>query len=159
MHKENQNNSTELAKQYQKIKKEVEKLRTQNRELFDQNRHQSEVIMKLQKLHFGVKSEKSDFLQNQSDENDPLAEENSADSDDQNDNGHNGSHSHRGTRTRTGKRGKKEKGKKERDLSRLPQQNIYQCDVEELNRLYGEGNWYIDFWKDQTLSINLCKFF
>ncbi|OGO80805.1 MAG: hypothetical protein A2Y21_08625 [Clostridiales bacterium GWC2_40_7] len=43
-------------------------------------------------------------------------------------------------------RGKKTSGKREKDLANLPSINVYEIDVNELNRLYGENNWRITYW-------------
>jgi len=43
-------------------------------------------------------------------------------------------------------RGKKSPGKRKKDLANLPSVNVYELDVNELNRLYGENNWRITYW-------------
>lgn len=43
-------------------------------------------------------------------------------------------------------RGKKSPGKRRKDLANLPSVNVYELDVNELNRLYGENNWRITYW-------------
>jgi len=43
-------------------------------------------------------------------------------------------------------RGKKSPGKRKKDLANLPSVNVYELDVNELNRLYGENNWRIAYW-------------
>lgn len=43
-------------------------------------------------------------------------------------------------------RRKKTSGKREKDLANLPSINVYELDVNELNRLYGENNWRIAYW-------------
>jgi len=48
--------------------------------------------------------------------------------------------------TSTRKRRKKTTGKRKKDLSNLPSVNVYELDVNELNRLYGENNWRITYW-------------
>ena len=44
------------------------------------------------------------------------------------------------------KRGKKTIGKREKDLENIPSVNIYNIDIKELNRIYGENNWRIVYW-------------
>jgi len=44
-------------------------------------------------------------------------------------------------------RGKKPLGKRKRDLENLPSISVYELDVEELDRLYGENNWRIAYWR------------
>jgi transposase len=46
--------------------------------------------------------------------------------------------------------GKRRAGKREEDLSRLPQRTEYELDQEELDRLYGKGNWRIVSWHGST---------
>jgi transposase len=46
----------------------------------------------------------------------------------------------------TRNRGKKTPGKRKKDLANLPSVNVYELDVNELNRLYGENNWRIAYW-------------
>jgi transposase len=43
-------------------------------------------------------------------------------------------------------RGKKSPGKRKKDLENLPSVNVYELDVSELNRQYGENNWRIAYW-------------
>jgi len=43
-------------------------------------------------------------------------------------------------------RGKKSSGKRQKDLANLPSVNVYELDIDELNRLYGENNWRIAYW-------------
>jgi transposase len=43
-------------------------------------------------------------------------------------------------------RGKKSPGKREKDLENLPTVNVYQLDIHELNKKYGENNWRIAYW-------------
>lgn len=43
-------------------------------------------------------------------------------------------------------RGRKSSGKRNRDLENLPTVNVYELDINELNRLYGENNWRIAYW-------------
>ena len=48
---------------------------------------------------------------------------------------------------------KKEKGKRERDLSRLPVRESYICNVKELDETYGPGGWGIIRWsKTRTVE-------
>jgi len=46
----------------------------------------------------------------------------------------------------TQNRGKKSPGKRKKDLENLPSVNVYELDVNELNRLHGENNWRIAYW-------------
>ena len=49
-----------------------------------------------------------------------------------------------------GSSGKRRAGKREEDLSRLPQRTEYELDREELDRLYGKGNWRVVSWHGST---------
>jgi hypothetical protein len=42
--------------------------------------------------------------------------------------------------------GKKSPGKRKKDVANLPSVNVYELDVNELNRLHGENNWRIAYW-------------
>ena len=52
--------------------------------------------------------------------------------------------------TKGDKKGGKTRGKRERDLADLPECRIYEYDIDELNRTYGEGNWRFAFWEEHT---------
>lgn len=45
------------------------------------------------------------------------------------------------------KKRKKSLGKRKKDLANLPSVNVYELDVNELNRIYGENNWRITYWR------------
>ena len=57
-------------------------------------------------------------------------------------------------------RKKKEKGKRERDLSRLPVRESYICNVKELDEAYGPGGWGIVGWsKTRTVEhVRSCNY-
>jgi septal ring factor EnvC (AmiA/AmiB activator) len=42
--------------------------------------------------------------------------------------------------------GKKRVGKRDEDLSKLPQRTEFQLDIADLDQQYGQGNWRIAFW-------------
>ena len=51
--------------------------------------------------------------------------------------------------------GKKRAGKRNEDLSKLPQSSAFLLDIADLDQKYGEGNWRIAFWHNQrTVEIN-----
>lgn len=52
--------------------------------------------------------------------------------------------------TKGKKKGKKSPGKREKDLSVLPECRTYEYDIDELNSMYGEGNWRFAFWEEHT---------
>lgn len=151
---ENAKANTEITKKWKKAQNELTWLRKTNTELLRQNKHQSEVIIKLQQLHFGVKSEKIDDLLNFIENNDPLDEnsnsgEGTGDKGDNGNKGNKGSSGQRGSKGSKGSKGngKKGKGKLKKDLANLPHQNLYQIDIDKFNKEYGEGNWSIVFWR------------
>ena len=53
------------------------------------------------------------------------------------------------------KKNKKQIGKREEDLSKLPQTSRFRLDIEDLDQKYGEGNWRIAHWHNhRTVEIN-----
>lgn len=45
-------------------------------------------------------------------------------------------------------------GRTKIDLSKLPRNEIYEYDIDELNAIYGEGEWRFSFWeKNETIEI------
>ena len=58
------------------------------------------------------------------------------------------------------KRGESKEGKHEgkslaRSLDKLPQQLIYDLDIEKLNKQYGEGRWRIAYWHSHRVMMKL----
>jgi hypothetical protein len=52
-------------------------------------------------------------------------------------------------------RGNKRVGKRDEDISKLPQNVLFKLDIEDLDQKYGEGNWRIAFWHNhRTVEIN-----
>ena len=50
--------------------------------------------------------------------------------------------------------GKKRAGKRDEDLSKLPQHTQFQLDIDGLDQKYGKGNWRIAFWRNhRTVEI------
>ena len=137
---------TETALLCQQFRDEAKGLRHENEEM----RKKLEKLESKDKLDtnrlFGRKTEKIDDLLNQSSENgstsDPISED--APEGQEEDAPETGKKTHRG---RTGKR---RSGKRKEDLSRLPQRTVYEYDPEELDRVYGKGNWRVVSWHGST---------
>jgi hypothetical protein len=50
---------------------------------------------------------------------------------------------------------KKRPGKRDEDLSRLPQSTVFELDMADLDQKYGVGNWRISFWHNhRTVEVN-----
>ena len=162
--KENENANTEMAVQFQQMKsqrdaalKELDILRKQNLHLTGVQTIQTNEL-------FGRSTEKTkDILGQVLDDGipkeDPLAE----DSEETKDNTDAETEDNREVRKKnlqlikaiiiqlfgdTNGHEKKER-KKRMDLSGLPVQNVFDYDIDELNRKYGEGNWRFAFWSER----------
>ena len=160
--KEHENASTEMAIQYQQMKterdaalKEIDILRKQNQHLTGIQTIQTNEL-------FGRSTEKAkdilgQVLNGDIPQGDPLAEENSEGK--ENPETDSDKESKRKTRQRVKKLlrllfgspcGNEQEGQKRRmDLSKLPVQTIFDYDIDELNRKYGEGNWRFAFWSEK----------
>lgn len=158
--KETENASTEMALQFQQMKserdaalKEVDSLRKQNQHLTGIQTIQTNEL-------FGRSTEKTEdilgqVLNGDIPNGDPLSEESSEEKSETNDD--------EKTRQKTRKRVKEllrllfgspdqnepEKQKRRMDLSKLPVQTLFDYDIDELNRKYGEGNWRFAFWSER----------
>ena len=160
--KETENASTEMAIQFQQMKaerdaalKEIDILRKQNQHLTGIQTIQTNEL-------FGRSTEKTEdvlgqVLNGDIPDGDPLSEESpegkekaEADGDEK-------------TRRKTRERVKKllrllfggsdqtgqDEQKRRMDLSKLPVQTIFDYNIEELNRKYGEGNWRFAYWAER----------
>lgn len=167
--------STEMSIQYRQVKDENTALKKENRELLRQNRKLTDQLQMRNKDLFGRKSEKTsgivdavldgapaDPIEETPDEpcrktTDTQGTEEKLTASELKKVMH--------TR-RSGKRGgKKTPGKRKADLDSLPTRTIYDFDVDELNSLYGEGNWRIAFWRQEdtlesvhTVQYHKCTF-
>ena len=149
--KETENASTEMAIQFQQMKaerdaalKEIDILRKQNQHLTGIQTIQTNEL-------FGRSTEKtedilSQVLHGDLPTKDPLSED-AAEQDEKK----------RVNRRRIGEiiplfddldSRKSEKKKQRMDLSGLDVQNFFDYDIDELNRMYGEGNWRFAYWKE-----------
>lgn len=145
---EYQNASSEMSIQFQQMKQELESARKEIETLQKQNRHLTGVRDLREKELFGRSTEKAEDVLDHAihEENanpDPLADDNMPEDD--------GKEEKRKFRlTENGSpegRKKKEKGKRQKDLSGLPSCTVYEYDIEELDRMYGENNWRFSFWE------------
>jgi len=159
--KENENASTEMAIQFQQIKAERDGLRKENEVLRKQNVHLTGVQTVQVNELFGRSTEKTkdilgQVLNDGIPQTDPLAE----DSEETKDN--TDTDSNKETKKKILQRIKsiiklfgeldgrgQEERKKRIDLSKLPVQTIFDYDIDELNRKYGEGNWRFAFWSEK----------
>ena len=160
-----ENSSTEMALQFQQMKAERDAALYENKELKKQNVHLTHVLALREQELFGKSSEKASAIAASMEEEtrDPLSEGADAEQDssaasgeetgaeDNNDSSgdrRGGSHGGRGKGKEKDQEKKDRKPKITRQelLAGLPIQNVYDIDIEELNRLYGEGNWRIANW-------------
>ena len=137
---------TETALLCQQFRDEAKGLRHENEEM----RKKLEKLESKDKLDtnrlFGRKTEKIDDLLNQSSENGSTADPISEDAPE----GQEEDAPETGKKTHRGRTGKRRSGKRKEDLSRLPQRTVYEYDPEELNRVYGKGNWRVVSWHGST---------
>lgn len=145
--KEVENATTEMALQFQQMKMERDAALHENEELKKQNVHLTQVLALRQQEMFGKSSEKASELQSSANEehSDPLSEDAEAEQDgsQEEDNGNPGG---RGGGYGGGRKDRKPKTTRKEAFAGLPRQNVYELDVDELNRMYGEGNWRIANW-------------
>ena len=137
---------TETALLCQQFRDEAKGLRHENEEM----RKKLEKLESKDKLDtnrlFGRKTEKIDDLLNQSSENGSTADPISEDAPE----GQEEDAPETGKKTHRGRTGKRRSGKRKEGLSRLPQRTVYEYDPEELDRVYGKGNWRVVSWHGST---------
>ena len=162
--KENENANTEMAVQFQQMKsqrdaalKELDILRKQNLHLTGVQTIQTNEL-------FGRSTEKTkDILGQVLDDGIPMEDPLAEDGEETKDNTDTETEGNREARKKnlqlikaiiiqlfgdTNGHEKKER-KKRMDLSGLPVQNVFDYDIDELNRKYGEGNWRFAFWSER----------
>ena len=150
------NTYEEMAVTYRQMQDELKGIREENRELKKKlEKEEAKNTLQANRI-FGRQTEKtSDLVQDQDlEKEDPLSED--TDPEDPVAGG-----SQKDTPTDTDGRGQKStgrtggrrpKGKHHRDLGRLPQRDVYEYDTQELDRLYGAGNWRFYKWHE-TLKV------
>ncbi len=160
--------STAMTKEYAKIQETNKKLTEDNARLRKENKTLCEKNAHLLRKIFGQQSEKVIYMDEESDPEDPLAED-AAECEDteevpdrqpktkttdssvdssagssavppENSNGTTGSS--RGN----GSQGKPKKPRKGMNLDNMPQDHIFDVDVAKLDAMYGPGNWEIINW-------------
>ena len=142
--------STEMSKEYCRMKTELEAIRTEQKELQKKYNHVCEENASLTRLRFGRQSEKLSSLINISpaENTDPLAESSVPDRADTLDSQE--SAGMKAVLSRPKQHYNKTVGKRVRDLSGLPCVNVFDLDVEKLDAEYGEGGWRIYNWHTHT---------
>ena len=147
-----QNSTKDLMSQHEKLRTENKSLKSENKELLAQNRKLTEQLNRMKEEHFGVKSEKTEQLFEETmdgdEAKDPLGDEESGSGNENKDTRK--SDKENTDRRGSGSRKPKEKGKRKEDLSKLPVQVVYEYDMEQLNKEYGENNWRFAFWNERT---------
>lgn len=133
LYRQMENELKGLRKENDALKKENEALREKVSRMTSDNALKANTI-------FGRRTEKLSDLMDEAehgaDTEDPLSEDMAEETTEQN------THSARGWKVH----GKRPKGKHKADLSKLPRQVTYEYDENELDRLFGKGNWRIASW-------------
>lgn len=158
--------ATSMSIQYQQIRDENAALKKENAQLLRMNRKLTDQLQMRKKDLYGRKSEQSSGLTDAllSDEpSDPIEEipaqpvQSVPDTETAGESGETLSAADiskvlnpNGTgRTRR----RKSRGKRQSDLDSLPTRTKYILDVDEMDRMYGKGNWRIAFWrKEDTIE-------
>lgn len=159
--------STEMSIQFQQIRDENTALKKENKELLRQNKKLTEQLQMRTRNLFGRKSEQTsgiiDAILDGTPE-DPIAEIQD-ESDTPDEQGSDDTTSvvdfRNALNLRKDKpRRKKTPGKRKADLDRLPTKTVYELNIEELNEMYGEGNWRIAFWRqeDTIESVHAAQY-
>ncbi len=147
---ENDRAEKHFLEDYQKMKTELSEAREKIRSLEKQNLHLSGVQVIQSKTLFGRSSEKTGGILNSSSNDiptDPVSEDAEEElPSDPDDNGTGSARNPNPKKPAIGSRGKKKPGKRKRDLSSLPSSEVYEYDLDELNRTFGKGNWWFAFW-------------
>ena len=145
------NASSAMALEYQQMKDEVRGLRKENENLRKQNMHLTGIQAIQTNDLFGRSTEKTEDLlnrvANEEQPQDPLAED--ARGEDTKGIQRENRKRLKGIIPLFGDVDSRPRGKKKRmDLSALPVQNIFDYDIDDLNRRFGEGNWRFAYWKE-----------
>ena len=149
--KETENASSAMALEYQRMKDELNGARKEIDALRKQNQHLTGIQTIQTNDLFGRSTEKTEDILDQVLEGnlptkDPLAEDAREQKEEK-----------RVNRRRVGEiiplfdnlDSRKAEGRKKRmDLSGLDVQSFFDYDIDELNRVYGEGNWRFAYWKE-----------
>ncbi len=158
---EMRNTSTAMTREYGKVLETNKKLAADNTRLKKENKAICEQNAQLLRKIFGRQSEKIIYMDEESNPEDPLSED-AAETEDaeeapdrQQEETTTGSTStppagqHGGTGLPQGKSSKGSGTKKTRhgmDLSKMPEDHIFDVDIAKLDAMYGPGNWEIINW-------------
>ena len=149
---------TEMSVQYQKMKEELSAVKQENEFLKNENLRLTEQLSLRKRDLFGSPTEKTDAILEKAlsgeEDEDPLQDEELPEKEPVDRN------KLKQLLGEKKSRGKKEKGRREADLSKLPHRTEFILDIDELNRLYGEGNWSIAHWTEyRTIeSVRAMKY-
>lgn len=156
---------TEMARQFQKMKDELARAVLENTTLKKENVRLTEQLRLRNGDMFGRSTEKTediiDSVCSGTEDIDPVsedipAEEPSSDKEQSDNTGSEDGPAGCGTSKKPRKpSGRKRKGKRAKDLSKLPSRTEFQFDVEALNAAYGEWNWRISFWESHRMLENI----
>lgn len=155
-----QNSSHEMIIQYQQMQMKVDAIQKECDILREQNQHLTNVQKLSTKSLFGRGTEKKEDLLGRAKsgekEEDPLDEDALEGTSEENPNppenkepNDPSSGKKNPKKPKTSKTGRSWAGKRQRDLSKLPRQVIYDYDIEEFDREYGEGAWRFSFWTEE----------
>ena len=145
------NASSAMALEYQQMKDEVRGLRKENENLRKQNMHLTGIQTIQTNDLFGRSTERTEDLLNrvasEEQSQDPLSED--AREEDSKGIQRENRKRLKGILPLFGNLDSRPREKKKRmDLSALPVQNIFDYDIDDLNRRFGEGNWRFAYWKE-----------
>ena len=165
----NSSAATEMAVQFQQIKNENAVLKKENEELLRQNRNLTDQLQMRKNDLFGRKSENAsgtiDAVFEESpedplDESSPEPEDTPSLDEPERTEAAEAYEKERNPQGSGRPRGRKAAGKRQKDLDRLPTKIHYDLDVDELNRMYGENNWRIAFWRreDTIESVHTVQY-
>ena len=165
----NSSAATEMAVQFQQIKNENAALKKENEELLRQNRNLTDQLQMRKNDLFGRKSENAfgtiDAVfegspEDPLDESSPEPEDTLSPDEPERTEAAEAYEKERDPQGSGRPRGRKTAGKRQKDLDRLPTKTHYDLDVDELNRMYGENNWRIAFWRreDTIESVHTTQY-
>ena len=165
----NSSAATEMAVQFQQIKNENAVLKKENEELLRQNRNLTDQLQMRKNDLFGRKSENAsgtiDAVFEESpedplDESSPEPEDTPSLDEPERTEAAEAYEKERNPQGSGRPCGRKAAGKRQKDLDRLPTKIRYDLDVDELNRMYGENNWRIAFWRreDTIESVHTVQY-
>lgn len=140
---ENARATTAAAIDFQKYKAENEKLKAENSDLTKALAHEIEKNKLRNRDQFGSKAEPLKGILTEKDEREDINDIENVEDADLSKTKH--------VTTRSGRNGRtdyhKTPGKRAEEYAGLPVVNSFDLQIDELNRMYGEGDWNVAFWK------------